>query len=81
MAMSTYCEIHEWHWNFDDDMGCPVCYATKVERERVLAILERKLSEMVDVPKGVLSVNDLNDLIDEIAFSDKIEFDREEESK
>jgi hypothetical protein len=60
-------------------MGCPVCYATKVERERVLAILERKLSEMVDVPKGVLSVNDLNDLIDEIAFSDKIEFDRDSE--
>jgi hypothetical protein len=62
-------------------MGCPVCYATKVERERVLAILERKLSEMVDVPKEVMSVNDLNDLIDEIAFSDKVEFDREVEDK
>jgi hypothetical protein len=34
---------------------------------------------MVDVPKGVMSVNDLNDLIDEIAFSDRIEFDRDGE--
>ena len=79
MALSSECEVHGWSWDPADDMGCPVCYATKVERERVLAILERKLSEMVDVPKGVLSVNDLNDLIDEIAFSDKIEFDRDSE--
>jgi hypothetical protein len=81
MALSAECEIHDWTWDPADDMGCPICYATKAERERALAILERKLKEMVDVPKGVMSVNDLNDLIDEIAFSDKVEFDREEENK
>ncbi len=79
MALSSECEVHGWSWDPTDDMGCPICHATKVERERALAILERKLKEMIDVPKGVLSVNDLNDLIDEIAFSDKVEFDRDEE--
>ena len=79
MALSSECEVHGWSWDPTDDMGCPICYATKVERERALAILERKLSEMVDVLKGSMSVNDLNDLIDEIAFSDKVEFDRDEE--
>ena len=54
-----------------------VCCKNKVEaqRERALRILERKLREMIDAPNGVLSVNDLNDLIDEIAYSDKVEFD------
>jgi len=79
VALSSECEVHGWSWDPTDDMGCPICYATKVERERALAILERKLSEMVDVLKGSMSVNDLNDLIDEIAFSDKVEFDRDEE--
>jgi hypothetical protein len=39
------------------------------------------MSEMVDVLKGSMSVNDLNDLIDEIAFSDKVEFDRDGENE
>jgi hypothetical protein len=77
MALSAECEVHGWNWDPADDMGCPVCHGIQTERERGLTILERKLSEMVDVPKGVMSVNDLNDLIDEIAFSDKIEFDRD----
>ena len=39
------------------------------ERERALKILERKLNEMIAKNKRTLSRNDLNDLIDEIAFS------------
>jgi hypothetical protein len=77
MALSAECEVHDWSWDPADDMGCPVCYGIRIERERGLTILERKLSEMVDVLKGSMSVNDLNDLIDEIAFSDKVEFDRD----
>ena len=75
MALSSECEVHDWTWDPVDDMGCPVCYGIQTERERGLGILERKLREMIDAPNGVLSVNDLNDLIDEIAFSDKVEFD------
>ncbi len=81
MALSSECEVHGWSWDPADDMGCPICHATKVERERTLTILERKLSEMADVLKGSMSVNDLNDLIDEIAFSDKVEFDRDGENE
>lgn len=40
------------------------------ERERSLVILERKLNEMIANEEWSLTRNDLNDLIDEIAFSD-----------
>jgi|LakMenEpi03Aug12_release.lakeMendotaPanAssembly.Ray.scaffolds.fasta_scaffold3106227_1 hypothetical protein len=79
MALSSECEVHEWFWDPTDDMGCPVCHGIQTERERGLSILERKQSEMIDAPNGVLSINDLNDLIDEIAFSDRVEFDGKKE--
>lgn len=54
-----------------------VCCKNKatVERERVLHILERKLAEVVKTKAKKMTANDLNDVIDEIAFSDKVKFD------
>ena len=77
MALSSECEVHGWSWDPTDDMGCPVCYATKVERERALAILERTINNMMASDRWSMSRGELNDLIDEIAFSDKVEFDRD----
>jgi hypothetical protein len=42
-------------------------YAVSVERERILQILEMKLSDMVDNDKGSMTRNEFNDLIDYIA--------------
>jgi hypothetical protein len=77
MALSSECEVHSWAWDPTDDMGCPVCYATKAERERALAILERTINNMMASDRWSMSRGELNDLIDEIAFSDKVEFDRD----
>ena len=52
-----------------DGPDCVCCKTSNVERERALKILERKLNEMIAKNKRTLSRNDLNDLIDEIAFS------------
>jgi hypothetical protein len=60
-------------------MGCPVCYGIQTERERNLRILERKLAEVIKSGVKKITANDLNDLVDEIAFSDKVEFDGKEE--
>ncbi len=79
MALSNECEVHDWAWDSSDGMGCPVCYGIETERERNLVVLGEKLREMIDAPNGVLTVNDLNDLMDWIAFSDKVEFDGKEE--
>ena len=79
MALSSECEVHEWSWDPADDMGCPVCHGIRTERERNLRILERKLAEVVKSGVKKITANDLNDLVDEIAFSDKVEFDGKEE--
>jgi hypothetical protein len=75
MALSAECELHGWSWDPADDMGCPVCHGIQTERERNLRILERKLAEVIKSGVKKITANDLNDLVDEIAFSDKVEFD------
>lgn len=42
-------------------------YAVSVERERILQILELKLSDMIDNDKWAMTRNEFNDLIDYIA--------------
>ena len=42
-------------------------YAVAVERERILQILEMKLSSMIDNDQWSMTRNEFNDLIDYIA--------------
>jgi len=38
--MNNVCVEHDWSWYEGDDYGCPVCYGIRLERERIIALLE-----------------------------------------
>lgn len=33
------CDLHDWYFDADDDIGCPVCYGISIERKRIIDLM------------------------------------------
>jgi hypothetical protein len=61
-------QVRDFKNPYYDGPDCVCCKNTaEAERERILRILERKLSQVVKSKAKKITANDLNDLVDEIA--------------
>jgi hypothetical protein len=61
------CELHDWAFGTDDDIGCPVCYGISIERQRIINVMytkaaSRNIFEALEHP---YSAKELEDMIRE----------------
>jgi hypothetical protein len=40
VALSSECEVHNWSWSTEDDIGCPVCYGIALAEKRIIDALK-----------------------------------------
>jgi hypothetical protein len=33
------CAKHDWDWDISDPTGCPICYGERLERDRLIKLL------------------------------------------
>ena len=61
------CDLHDWYFDADDDIRCPVCYGISIERKRIIDLMyvkatNRNIFEALEYP---YSAKELEDMIRE----------------
>ena len=42
---NSQCSLHNFFFDTDDKMGCPVCYGIKIERKRAVRLMQKWLKD------------------------------------
>jgi hypothetical protein len=62
--MMGECDLHDWYFDKDDDIGCPVCYGISIERKRIIDLMyvkaaNRNIFEALEYPYSAKGLEDM----------------------